>query len=132
MCASELQPAAQVAGRRDPPIGVMLARRQEATLTSMDAPGPPADWFIELCRDPETEVRVALMERDPDAFLIAYLHAEGVQVDARTHCLATPQTGFSEAEWREFAALLTLRPDQITTDEAVATQAAWLARTGGQ
>lgn len=60
--------------------------------------------------------------------MVALAHAEGVQVDAWTHCLTTPDAGFSEAEWLDFAALLALRPDQITTDEAVATEAAWLAR----
>lgn len=61
--------------------------------------------------------------------MVALAHAEGVQVDAWTHGLATPETGFSDVEWREFAALMALRPDQITTDDAVATEAAWLART---
>ena len=63
--------------------------------------------------------------------LVALAQAEGVLVDAWTHCLATPAAGFSEGEWPAFAALMALRPDQITTDEAVATEAAWLARTGG-
>lgn len=59
--------------------------------------------------------------------MVALAQAEGVQVDAWTHCLKSPATGFAEAEGREFAALMALKPDQITTDEAVATEAAWLA-----
>jgi hypothetical protein len=65
--------------------------------------------------------------------MVALSHAEGVSVDAWTHKMAAPTQGFSAAEWVEFAALMALRPDQITTDEPVATEAAWAARTqGGQ
>ena len=59
--------------------------------------------------------------------LVALCHAEGVKVDAWTYNLADP-AGFSDTEWRQFSALMTLGPDQITTDEAVATEAAWTAR----
>lgn len=41
--------------------------------------------------------------------------------------LADP-SGFTDIEWRQFSALLKLGPDQITTDEAVATETAWAAR----
>lgn len=64
--------------------------------------------------------------------MVALAHAEGVQVDAWTHKMASPSQGFSDAEWVEFAALMALLPDQITTDEPVATEAAWAARVGGQ
>jgi len=60
--------------------------------------------------------------------LIALCHDEGKTVDAWTYTLADPARGFSETEWTEFSALLALSPDQITTDEPVATEAAWLAR----
>lgn len=60
--------------------------------------------------------------------MIGLAHAEGVQVDAWTHKMAQPAQGFSDAEWDRFAALLALRPDQITTDEPVATEAAFAAR----
>lgn len=60
--------------------------------------------------------------------MIALSHAEGVAVDAWTHRMAAPADGFSDAEWDDFAALLALRPDQITTDEPVATEAAWRRR----
>ncbi|MDP3958828.1 MAG: glycerophosphodiester phosphodiesterase family protein [Pseudorhodobacter sp.] len=59
--------------------------------------------------------------------LVALCHSEGVKVDAWTYTLATPSRGFSEAEWAEFRAIMDLGPDQITTDEAVATEAAWVA-----
>jgi glycerophosphoryl diester phosphodiesterase len=59
--------------------------------------------------------------------LVALCHAEGVKVDAWTYTLADP-AGFSDAEWHQFSALMALGPDQITTDEAIATEAAWTAR----
>lgn len=60
--------------------------------------------------------------------MIALAHAEGVAVDAWTHGIADPSKDFSPAEWVEFAELLALKPDQITTDNPVATEAAWLKR----
>lgn len=61
--------------------------------------------------------------------LIGLCHAEGRLVDAWTFTLVQPATGFSDEEWRQFSALMDLRPDQITTDEAPATEAAWRRRT---
>ena len=49
-------------------------------------------------------------------------------MDAWTFTLADPSGGFSDREWQDFAALMALRPDQITTDEALATEAAWQRR----
>jgi glycerophosphoryl diester phosphodiesterase len=60
--------------------------------------------------------------------MIAMAHAEGIVVDAWTHAMAQPAAGFTDAEWAEFAALIALRPDQVTTDEPVATETAWAAR----
>ncbi len=60
--------------------------------------------------------------------LVALSQAEGVRVDAWTHCLSVPALGFTKAEWHSFRALMALGPDQITTDEAIATEAAWCAR----
>lgn len=60
--------------------------------------------------------------------MIALAHAEGVAVDAWTHRMASAADGFRDAEWADFAALLALRPDQITTDEPVATEVAWRRR----
>ena len=57
--------------------------------------------------------------------MIALSHAEGVTVDAWTHKMANPQAGFSVPEGETFSTLLALKPDQITTDEPVATEAAW-------
>ncbi len=60
--------------------------------------------------------------------LIALCQAHGAKVDAWTYTLKIPDAGFSEDEWRDFSALMALKPDQITTDEAPATERAWLAR----
>lgn len=60
--------------------------------------------------------------------MIALAHAEGVQVDAWTHAMASPDQGFSDAEWVEFSELMDLRPDQITTDSPLATEAAFVRR----
>lgn len=62
--------------------------------------------------------------------LIGLCHAEGKLVDAWTFTLKDPGQGFSDEEWRNFSALLALKPDQITTDEAPATEAAYRSRTG--
>ena len=60
--------------------------------------------------------------------LIGLCHSEGREVDAWTYTLKTPATGFDAAEWADFSALMALRPNQITTDEAPATERAYLAR----
>ncbi len=57
--------------------------------------------------------------------LIGLCHAEGRRVDAWTYNLAAPSAGFSDSELQDFSMLLSLQPDQITTDEALATEAAW-------
>jgi glycerophosphoryl diester phosphodiesterase len=59
--------------------------------------------------------------------MIALAHTEGVKVDAWTHHMQNPSAGFNPAEGQDFAKLLALKPDQITTDEPIATQAAWTA-----
>lgn len=63
--------------------------------------------------------------------LIGLCHDAGKTVDAWTYTLKTPATGFSDAEWAQFSALMALKPDQVTTDEAVATERAWRARMSG-
>ena len=60
--------------------------------------------------------------------LISLCHSEGKLVDAWTFTLKEPERGFSDAEWRDFSALLALKPDQISTDEALATDRAYLLR----
>ncbi len=63
--------------------------------------------------------------------MIALCHSEGKKVDAWTFTLKDPDGGFSDAEGENFAALISLRPDQVTTDEAPATERAWLKRMAG-
>lgn len=72
-----------------------------------------------------------LKASDAGLDLVALCHADDVRVDAWTYTLARPSAGFSAGEWQEFSALMALGPDQITTDEAVAIEAAWQARAGG-
>lgn len=60
--------------------------------------------------------------------MIAICHDHGKIVDAWTYNLRDPARGFGDGEWHEFRALMALKPDQITTDEAPATERAWAAR----
>lgn len=70
-----------------------------------------------------------ILEADKQGLdLIGLCHSEGRKVDAWTFTLKQPKAGFSDAEWASFSRLIALRADQITTDEAPATEAAWLAR----
>lgn len=57
--------------------------------------------------------------------MIGLCHDAGKLVDAWTFNLKKPDAGFDAAEARDFAALMALKPDQITTDEAPATERAW-------
>ncbi|WP_105427167.1 glycerophosphodiester phosphodiesterase [Neorhizobium tomejilense] len=59
--------------------------------------------------------------------LIGLCHDAGTLVDAWTFNLKDPDAGFDEAEARSFSALMELKPDQITTDEPVATERGWAA-----
>jgi len=61
--------------------------------------------------------------------MIGLCQDHGKRVDAWTFTLKNPETGFSEEEWLNFSALMALKPDQITTDEAPATERAWRRRT---
>ena len=63
--------------------------------------------------------------------MIALCHSEAKLVDAWTFTLKDPDGGFSDSEWTNFSALVALKPDQITTDEAPATERAWLKRMAG-
>ncbi|WP_064696666.1 glycerophosphodiester phosphodiesterase [Rhizobium aegyptiacum] len=63
--------------------------------------------------------------------MIGLCRDEGKRVDAWTFTLKDPDFGFSEPEWRDFSALMALKPDQITTDEAPATERAWRRRMAG-
>lgn len=62
--------------------------------------------------------------------LVAICHDAGKTVDAWTFTLADPEAGFDDDEWRDFSNLLALGVDQISTDEAVATERAHAARAG--
>jgi len=62
--------------------------------------------------------------------LVAICRGQGRQVDAWTFTPANPAEGFTDAEWRAFSRLLELGVDQITTDDAVATEAAYARRVG--
>jgi glycerophosphoryl diester phosphodiesterase len=64
--------------------------------------------------------------------LVALCSSEDKLVDAWTFTLKDPQSGFSDAEWHDFSALMALKPGQITTDEAPATERAWLKRIAGR
>lgn len=60
--------------------------------------------------------------------LIGICHDHGALVDAWTFNPADPEAGFSDEEWERFSTLLELGADQITTDEAIATERAYRAR----
>ncbi|WP_105383337.1 glycerophosphodiester phosphodiesterase [Neorhizobium alkalisoli] len=62
--------------------------------------------------------------------LIALCHDAGKLVDAWTFNLKNPDQGFDETEAQAFSALMALKPDQITTDEAPATERAWAKIAG--
>ncbi|ARO33842.1 glycerophosphoryl diester phosphodiesterase protein (plasmid) [Rhizobium sp. NXC14] len=73
-----------------------------------------------------------ILDAAEDGFdLIGLCRDEGKRVDAWTFTLKDPEAGFSDAEWRNFSALMALKPDQITTDEAPATERAWRRRIPG-
>lgn len=60
--------------------------------------------------------------------LIAACHDRGKTVDAWTYNLQDRSNGFSDVEWTQFRSLMALKPDQITTDEAPATERSWAIR----
>lgn len=74
--------------------------------------------------------KLVLEAADRGIDLIGLCHERNAKVDAWTYTLADPAAGFSDEEWLQFSALMALRPDQITTDEAIATERAWMARVG--
>lgn len=60
--------------------------------------------------------------------LVDICRSEGKRVDAWTFTPRQPGNGFSDREWDWFSALLEFGVDQITTDEAVATEHAYWLR----
>jgi len=74
-----------------------------------------------------------ILEADAEGLdLIGLCQAEGTWVDAWTFTLKDPEGGFSDGEWAAFSRLMALRVDQITTDEAIATEAAWHKRMSAE
>ncbi|WP_309083422.1 glycerophosphodiester phosphodiesterase family protein [Chelativorans sp.] len=70
-----------------------------------------------------------VLDADADGIdLIRVCHDRGALVDAWTFNLADPGAGFSDEEWRKFSRLLELGADQISTDEAIATERAYYMR----
>ena len=63
--------------------------------------------------------------------MVSLGRSEGKRVDAWTFTLRSPTSGFSDAERHDFSALMALKPDQVTTDEATATARAWSNRAPG-
>lgn len=57
--------------------------------------------------------------------LVALCHAEGMRVDAWTFTPKTAAIGLTADETAQLNALVALKPDQITTDEAVALSRLW-------
>ena len=79
--------------------------------------------------DPDTVYlawQLVLAAHDGGLDLIGLCKAEGRKVDAWTYNLKAPAIGFSDQELKDFSTLMSLKPDQITTDEALATETAWL------
>lgn len=59
--------------------------------------------------------------------LIALCQDAGKLVDAWTFNMQDEERGFDPEEAKHFSALMALKPDQITTDEPIATERAWIA-----
>jgi glycerophosphoryl diester phosphodiesterase len=109
----------------------------------------PTDKLIEIYRDNglkavEADLRSDLAgPTEPDTIYLAWplilraasegldliglCHDVGKLVDAWTFNLQNAAKGFDTDEARHFAALMDLKPDQITTDEPIATERAWAA-----
>lgn len=58
--------------------------------------------------------------------MVALCQAEGKQVDAWTFTPSNLSTGLTPVEREQFLAIVAMKPDQITTDEAVALERAWI------
>lgn len=61
--------------------------------------------------------------------MVALCQAEGKHVDAWTFTPRDLFTGLTPVEQEHFLAIVALKPDQITTDEAVALERAWVDMT---
>lgn len=98
-----------------------------------DAKGAVAQLRAELAGPTEPRMvylnwELVLGALDKGIDLVAICRDAGMKVDAWTFTLADPAAGFSDDEWRAFSRLLALGVDQITTDEAIATEVAHTAK----
>jgi glycerophosphoryl diester phosphodiesterase len=98
-----------------------------------DAQGAVALLRAELAEQPEPQMvylnwQLILGALEKNIDLVAICRDAGKRVDAWTFTLADPAGGFSDREWRDFSQLLARGVDQISTDEAVATERAYAAR----
>ncbi len=96
---------------------------EAALRTFLDGPTRPGTIYLAW--------RLLLQASEDGLDLVGLCHDKGASVDAWTFNMANPDAGFSDREWDRFSGLLDLGVDQITTDEAIATEAAYLRRTGG-
>jgi glycerophosphoryl diester phosphodiesterase len=102
------------AGRKDALAGQLVA----------ELTGPHRPHMVYLWWD-----RLVLPAAAEGIDLIRICHDHGALVDAWTFNLADPEDGFSDDEWEKFSTLLELGADQISTDDAIATERAYRKRT---
>jgi glycerophosphoryl diester phosphodiesterase len=103
------------AGRKDALVGQLVA----------ELTGPHRPHMVYLWWD-----RLVLPAAAEGIDLIRICHHHGALVDAWTFNLADPEDGFSDEEWEKFSTLLELGADQISTDDAIATELAYRKRMG--
>jgi hypothetical protein len=97
-----------------------LAAVERALLVDLRGPTEPDTVYLHW--------PLILRARRDGLDMIGLCRAEGRRVDAWTFTLKNPDTGFDDGEWASFQALMALKPDQVTTDEAPATERAWARR----
>ncbi|MFD1745678.1 glycerophosphodiester phosphodiesterase [Rhizobium helianthi] len=93
---------------------------QRELLSDLDGPTDPHMVYLSW--------PLLLAAKEAGLDLVALCHGKGRTVDAWTFNLASRDLGFSEEEWGRFSTLMAMGVDQITTDEAPATERAWRAR----
>lgn len=100
-----------------------LAAVERELLTDLRGPAEPDTVYLHW--------PLILRAKRDGLDLIDICRAEGRLVDAWTFTLKQPDAGFDDEEWASFSALMALKPDQVTTDEAPATARAWARRVAG-
>lgn len=105
-------------------VALLRDGRTEAVAEQLrrEIAGPTEPAFVYL------DWRLVLAAREAGIDLVAICHEAGTTVDAWTFNLADPEAGFDDGEWRDFRRLLDLGVDQVTTDEAIATERAYKRR----